>query len=72
MVDKIDIIKFQFDYVEKIREINMKLPIFQIPKYIIVKDIIISLSDEDIKALGQTCKLFRALIYTPFTFQILL
>ena len=72
MVDKMDIIKFQFDYIEKIREINLKLPFFQIPKYIIVKDIIVFLSDDDIKALGQTCILFQALIYTPFTFQILL
>jgi len=72
MVEQIETLKVKYEYISKIRELNMSQDVFRIPKYLFVKNILTFLEDGDIMTLSYTCKFFSIIIFNPFTLRLLL
>ena len=72
MNDKLEQYKLKYDFVLKTRELNQQQAIFKIPKYLILKNILPYLEDEDILPFALTCKLFKTIVFSPLGFEILL
>ena len=72
MNDKLEQCKLKYDYVMKIRELNQQQPIFRIPKYIILKNILPYFEDEEIIPFALVCKVFKTIVFSPIGFEILL
>lgn len=72
MNDKLEQYKLKYDYVLKVRELNQQQPIFKIPKYLILKNILPYFEDEDILPFALACKVFKTIIFSPIGFEILL
>ena len=72
MNDKLEQCKLKYDYVIKIRELNQQQPIFKIPKYIILKNILPFLEDDEIVPFALVCKTFRTIVFSPIGLEILL
>jgi len=70
--ENLDRIKAKADYIIKIRQFNNEQPVFQLPKYLFVENILVFLEDEDITSLGATTKIFNLMVYSPFAFRVLL
>jgi len=70
--DNIDRIKAKADYIIQIRKFNNEQPIFKLPKYLFIENILVFLDDQDITSLGSTTKIFNLMIYSPFSFRVLL
>lgn len=72
MNDKLEQAKLKYDYVMKIRELNQQQAIFKIPKYLILKNVIPYLEDEEIVPFVLTCKTFKTIIFSPIGYEIIL